>query len=279
MRAGQRVVLLLICANRDEREFVDPERFDAAPCHGPPPRLRARRARVHRCARRAARGRRAGAGAARPRFPTTRWSRPSLAREMLGIPRGLGPDADRPALTYGGCMTQLIIDADTHLTEPPDVWTTRVPAAVPRPGAARGAQRRGSRRVGARRHAVQQPRAHRGRGLAGAVPRRSEDLRGVPPGLVRRRRAPRVHGRGRDLGAGALPERRRLRQPALPQHPRRRAEAGVRARVQRLPARLGVGRRPPPAHDHVAAVLGRRRGGEGDRAQPRQGSPRHPLHR
>jgi cytochrome P450 len=30
MRAGQRVVLLLICANRDEREFDDPERFDAA---------------------------------------------------------------------------------------------------------------------------------------------------------------------------------------------------------------------------------------------------------
>jgi len=28
MRAGQRVVLLLICANRDEREFADPERFD-----------------------------------------------------------------------------------------------------------------------------------------------------------------------------------------------------------------------------------------------------------
>ena len=24
-------------------------------------------------------------------------------------------------------MTQLIIDADTHLTEPPDVWTARVP--------------------------------------------------------------------------------------------------------------------------------------------------------
>jgi len=30
MRAGQRLVLLLICANRDEREFADPERFDAA---------------------------------------------------------------------------------------------------------------------------------------------------------------------------------------------------------------------------------------------------------
>ena len=25
-------------------------------------------------------------------------------------------------------MTQLIIDVDTHLTEPPDVWTTRVPS-------------------------------------------------------------------------------------------------------------------------------------------------------
>jgi cytochrome P450 len=29
MRAGQRVLLLLICANRDEREFADPERFDS----------------------------------------------------------------------------------------------------------------------------------------------------------------------------------------------------------------------------------------------------------
>ena len=29
MRAGQRVVLLLICANRDEHEFADPERFDS----------------------------------------------------------------------------------------------------------------------------------------------------------------------------------------------------------------------------------------------------------
>ena len=30
MRAGQRVVLLLICANRDEHEFADPERFVAS---------------------------------------------------------------------------------------------------------------------------------------------------------------------------------------------------------------------------------------------------------
>jgi cytochrome P450 len=29
MRAGQRVLLLLSCANRDEQEFSDPERFDA----------------------------------------------------------------------------------------------------------------------------------------------------------------------------------------------------------------------------------------------------------
>jgi uncharacterized protein len=39
----------------------------------------------------------------------------------------LGQDADRARLTYGAAMTQLIIDADTHLTEPPDVWTSRVP--------------------------------------------------------------------------------------------------------------------------------------------------------
>lgn len=30
MHAGQRLLLLLICANRDAREFADPERFDAA---------------------------------------------------------------------------------------------------------------------------------------------------------------------------------------------------------------------------------------------------------
>jgi len=30
VRAGQRLFLLLICANRDEREFADPERFDGA---------------------------------------------------------------------------------------------------------------------------------------------------------------------------------------------------------------------------------------------------------
>ena len=98
MRAGQRVVLLLICANRDEREFADPERFDSTrlmerhlglghgvhvcigahvarlegtvmlqELPGPPPRLRGRRRR--RCAR------------------------------GFGVPRELGRDAHRGALT------------------------------------------------------------------------------------------------------------------------------------------------------------------------------------
>ena len=83
---------------------------------------------------------------------------------------------------YGDRMTQLIIDADTHITEPPDVWTTAGAARYLDAGAARGAQRRGPRRVGARRHAVQHRRDHRGRGLARAVPRRPADLRGLPPG-------------------------------------------------------------------------------------------------
>ena len=48
--------------------------------------------------------------------------------------------------------------------------------------------------------------------------------------------------------------------------PRRRAEDRVRARVQRLPARLGVGRPAPAHHDHGHAVLGRRGRGRGGRA-------------
>ena len=167
-----------------------------------------------------------------------------------------------PRRSYGGGMTQLIIDADTHLTEPPDVWTARVPARYLDRGAARRAQRRGPRRVGARRHAVQQPRADRGRGLARAVPRRPADLRGVPPGVLRRRRPPRATwtrwGSGRRCStrtsAGFGSQRfLNIRDDEL--------KLVCVQRLQRLPPRLGVGRRPPPAHDHGHAVLGHRRGG------------------
>ena len=97
MRAGQRVVLLLICANRDELEFDDPGTFRRHACHRPPPRVRTRRARLHRCARGAPRGRRAGAGAAGA-LPRLRGGGGRPRTGDVGVPRGLGPDARRPAL-------------------------------------------------------------------------------------------------------------------------------------------------------------------------------------
>ena len=71
------------------------------------------------------------------------------------------------------------------------------------------------------------------------------DLRRRPPGLVRRRGAAAVHGRGGDLGAGAVPERRRLRQPELPEDRRRGAQAAVRHR--RTTTSSSTGRRPTSA--------------------------------
>ena len=156
IRAGQRVVLLLICANRDEHEFTEPESLRPAPRHGPPPRVRARRARVHRRARRPARRRRAGAGA------------PGALPALRGR-RGRALAARCRSSTWGGpgCRSARKVvrwrhDAAHHRRRhAPHRAARRVdhpgPGAVPRRGAARRAQRRGPRRVGARRHAVQQP--------------------------------------------------------------------------------------------------------------------------
>ena len=58
------------------------------------------------------------------------------------------------------------------------------------------------------------------------------------PGAYDAERPARVHGRGRDLGPGAVPQRGRVRQPELPQARRRRPEAAVRLGLQRLPARV-----------------------------------------
>ena len=86
-------------------------------------------------------------------------------------------------------------------------------------------------------------------------------------------------GRRRHLGPGALSQRRRLRQPEVPADQRRRAQAHLRRGLQRLPARLGVGRSAAAHHDHVDAVLGRRRVRARDRARRRGRASRRPVHR
>ena len=57
-------------------------------------------------------------------------------------------------------------------------------------------------------------------------------------GGARREGAARLHGLDGHLGDGALPERRRLREPGLPAAGRPRADARLRARLQRLPDRV-----------------------------------------
>ena len=117
-----------------------------------------------------------------------------------------------------------VIDVDTHLTEPPDTWTARMPAAlhdvVPHIERIDGndvwmAARRAPRRTRLlldgrvrRRHAGVDP----------------EDVRRDPRRDVRRRRrASRSSTREGIDAAGALPERRRVRQRLLPAPRRPRA--------------------------------------------------------
>ena len=133
-----------------------------------------------------------------------------------------------------------VIDTDTHIAEPGDLWTSRLPAKYkdraphivrdpetgvetwrigdgPRP-AARGL-RRGGR-------------------LARAVPRGTEEHGRGAEGHLRPGRASRVHGPGGDLGHHALPERGRFWQPGIPRPEGSGADARLRPRLQRLPHRL-----------------------------------------
>ena len=125
------------------------------------------------------------------RCPSTRWWR-AASRGGVGVPGGLGPDADPGSGpgggAYGDLMTQLIIDADTHITEPPDVWTARVPAQVARqvPHVVRNDEGRDVWVLDGTPFCSRRP--HRGGGVARAVPRRADDVRGVPARRVRRRR-------------------------------------------------------------------------------------------
>ena len=56
-----------------------------------------------------------------------------------------------------------IIDADAHVNEPPDLWQTRVPAALARARAQGAAHRRRRLLVVRGRQAIARPRSHRDR--------------------------------------------------------------------------------------------------------------------
>ena len=266
MRAGQRVVLLLICANRDEREFDDPERFDAQRAidrhlgfgHG-----------VHVCI---------GAHVARlegvvlvqellARCPDYEVVEDGLAREVLGVPRGLGPDADPTLTAYRGCMTQLIIDADTHITEPPDVWTSPGAGEVPSTEVPHVVRNDEGRDVwvldGAPFYSVGLTAVGR---VARAVPR---GVRRPTRSATRRRTTPTPASRTWTRSASG-------RRCSTRTSPASAASASCRSPTTsssscasaRTTTSSATGRRPTTAsaaHDHVDAVLGHRRGGRGDR--------------
>ena len=176
---------------------------------------------------------------------------------------------------------ELIIDADSHVTEPRRRVDGTGARAVPRP-TCRTSCATARRTCGARRQAARRRSASR-RPRGGRRSRRSTRRRyaDVPPAAVRRASArlrymdeagiwaqvlyPNVGGFGSQNFLTIDDEELKLL---------------CVARVQRLPARLGVGRPAPAAPDRGDTVLGHRR----DRARRSSaasaiGAPRHPLHR
>ena len=172
-----------------------------------------------------------------------------------------------------------IIDADTHVVEPPDLWTSRVSSKwgdlVPHvewdedkeeeawyTGSA--APRRG-RRSGDGRLA-----------RAPAVPPAS--IQRHRPEVVERHRAGRADGHLRRAVAGPLSQRRRVRRQEHRQHGRHRPPAGLHPGLQRLPRRLQQ-RSARPLHPRDrAAVLGSRRDAGRDRALRGERPQGHRLH-
>ncbi|MEZ5261891.1 MAG: hypothetical protein R2755_08950 [Acidimicrobiales bacterium] len=104
-----------------------------------------------------------------------------------------------------------IIDVDTHVSEAPDLWTSRVPASmrdrVPR--LEQDARGRDIWVIDGKRTSLAGLLATAGRGDFKEYP--SADI----PGRLRRQGTAQVHGRDGHLGHGHVPERGRLRQPAV----------------------------------------------------------------
>ena len=129
---------------------------------------------------------------------------------------------------------------------------------VPRSGAPGAAGGR-PRRVVHRRSGRLPGGSDRAGRMAGARAGHAAHLRGPPPRRLRCRGSPGPSGRGGHLGPAALSERRRVRRATLPPPEGPGADVRVCAGLQRLAARVGVGRSSPADPGGVAALLGRRR--------------------
>ena len=161
-----------------------------------------------------------------------------------------------------------IIDVDAHITEPPDLWTRRAPRAfadrVPHvvdidgvpSGRSTGCCSQPPRQPVERDPA---PTARRCPGSAFFDFERDE----IHPASSDMRGPARGDGRAGHLGAGPLPEHRRVRRAEVRARSTTRAPAAVRHALQRRDGRDpgGVGRSPAP--DGADAVVGRRGVGRG----------------
>ena len=143
-----------------------------------------------------------------------------------------------------------VIDVDTHLTEPPDVWTARMPAALHDAGAAHRARRRHATCGWPTANCIGAPGYYSMAGFDGVMP--AIDARRPtttsPPSMydADARASQFLDERGHPR-PGALPERRRLRERLLPARSATASSSlALRAGLQRLPHRL-VQRRPRPA--------------------------------
>ena len=228
----------------------DPRRIAPAPAVRGPRLLRGRRPPGRRRAaatrpavpgrRRRPLGRQPGAHASAS--TTTRSSPSCSASPTTSSPTSRPPasSARPPARTLTGRPTAMpdlfdrfrVIDVDTHLTEPPDVWTARMPAALHDGVPAHRAHRRRATCGWPAASASARPATTRWPGGTASCRRRSRrptttsrpsmyDADG-PAGVPRRGGHPR---------AGAVPERRRLRERLLPapRRPRARRATCVRA--------------------------------------------------
>src|ERR1700724_2483100 len=105
-----------------------------------------------------------------------------------------------------------IIDADTHVTESADLWTSR---ALARPRGTYRERCRWEPKVGGRRKpAPGYCRYDRNR-RRGNFQQPAQDFRGDASGRIQRQGALEVHGPNGHLGDGHVPERRRVWGPAI----------------------------------------------------------------